>query len=99
VPASDLDYTIFRAFPDLWPDDQFVNAVCPDQPFRPIIPILTMTASIFSQWRGNRSDGFCSLGRRPKSISERYDLCGPEALACRKSWMESCGALGAKGLS
>ncbi len=99
VRQSDLDYTIFRPSLIYGPDDQFVNLFARISRFSPIIPILADDRSHFQPVAVETvATAFVRSVAEPKSISETYDLCGPESLSLSQIVDEICAALGRKRL-
>src|SRR6266478_5840040 len=99
VRQSDLDYTIFRPSLIYGPDDQFVNLFARISRFCPILPILADDRFHFQPVAVETvATAFMRSVAEPKSISETYDLCGPEALTLSQIVDEICAVLGRKRL-
>ena len=99
VRQSDLDYTIFRPSLIYGPNDQFVNLFAGISRFSPIIPILTDDRFHFQPVAVETvATAFVRSVAEPKSISETYDLCGPESFTLSQIVDEICAVLGRKRL-
>ena len=99
VRQSDLDYTLFRPSLIYGPDDQFVNLFARISRYSPVIPVLADARFHFQPVPVETvARAFVCSVAEPRSISETYDLCGPEALTLSQMVDEICRVLGRKRL-
>jgi NADH dehydrogenase len=99
VRQSDLDYTIFRPSLIYGPGDEFVNLFARISRYSPVLPVLADARFHFQPVPVETvARAFVRSVAEPRSMSETYDLCGPEALTMSQILDEICRALGRKRL-
>ncbi len=81
VRHSSLDYTIFRPSLIYGPEDHFVNLFARIVRVSPAVPVIGSGRARFQPVSVKAvAKAFVKSLTEPKSISQTYDLCGPESL-------------------